>query len=225
MIVTLNRKQRISVGSRIRFHHCGDSGQTHDVELDERQFLNLDDAILNLDKYRSVRYFPLGGNLWLYRKDSITKIIDNYKHTFFWFYQKAWHYYIEHVHASIYDFMCHGKPFNHQSYAKYEKRLHHSFGRSASHVSGRYKTLSRSARNAHYEDDERTQRANVSRWKGADSRTRVRCRSGKYASRIRCEIKADQQDATTSSDETDNIQSSDQCSVEECDLSPENRLD
>lgn len=219
MIVTLNRKQRVSVSSRIRFQHCADSGRRHEVEVNEKQFRNLDDAIVNLDKYHSVRYFPLGGSLWLFQKDATTKLIDNCNRTFFWFYEQAWRYYITHVHNTLYAFICHGKPFHRQSYAKYESRLYHTSGRSVSHISRRHKTLSRSPRNAHHEDVKRSQHTNVSRWKGADSRTRVRRRSRKHASRTHHEIKTDQLNAAITSDENDSIKSSDQCSIEDGDLS------
>ena len=225
MIVTLHRKQRVSVGSRIRFEHQSDSGQKHEVSLNERQFANLDDVIFNLDKYPSVRYFPLGGSLWFYRKDATIQIIDNNRQSFFWFYAKAWHYYVTRVHPSLYAVFYHGKTYRHQHDEKYESQSKDSFRRSPSHFSESYKTLSRTTRNGCYENDNRSQYANVSRRKGTNSRSRVREGCRKYAARIHRKVETDQDNATISSDENDSVESCDECSVEEGDCSPQDQID
>ena len=225
MIVTLHRKQRVSAGSRICFQHCADSGRKHEIELNKRQFKNLNDFIDNLRNYHSLHYFPLGGGLWLFQKGDTTKIIDNQNDTFFWFYEKAWHFYITHVHKSLYASVCHGKSYHHQPHAQYESRSSHSSRKSLSRLSRRHQTLSRSPGNDRDENDKRSQHANVSRRKGANSRMRVRHGSGRHASRVYREIETDQHDAAFSSDENDSIEPSDQCSVEEGSVSPQDRLD
>ena len=132
MIVTLHRKQRVCVGSRIHFQHCADSGRRHEIILNTRQFENLNDIIVCLHKYQPLRHFPLGGGLWLLRKGNSVKIIDNYNNTFFRFYANALHFYITHVHDSLYSYLCNGKSNHHQSDAKYETQLRYSHRRSSS---------------------------------------------------------------------------------------------
>ena len=221
MIVTLHEKQRVLVSSRIRFQHRADSGRQYEIVLNKKQFHNLNDIIDNLHSYPSLCYLPLGGGLWLFQKGAATKLIDNHKHTFFSFYEKAWHFYIAHVHASLYDSVCYGKSDHHQSDAQYESRPTHSSRKSSSHSSKYKQTLSRSSRNARHQNVKRAQHAIISRRKGADPRTRVRHGSRKHASRIHQDIETDQQDATFSSDDNDSIESGDQCSIEEGYPSPE----
>ena len=199
MEVILHRKQRVLVSSNIRFQHSADSGRKHEVELNERQFRNLNDVIKNLDYYNSVHYFPLGGGAWLHRNSAVVEIIDNRAHSFFWFYQKAWYFYITSAHTELYDFIRKRKAYHHQSDAKHESRPCHSLRGSTSNLSYRHKTLSRSPRNDHHEDEKRSQRTNFSRSKGTDSRSRVRCRRGKNATRIHHDIKDDQHIATSTS--------------------------
>lgn len=226
MNVTLHRKQRVSVGSRIRFHHKADSGHKHEVILNKRQFTNFDDIILNLDNYPSVYYFPLGGGIWLYRKNTTVKLIDNHRQSFFWFYWKAWRYYNSRVHSSIYKYLHNGQSYHYQYDEKYESESNNSFGGSPARLSPSYKTLSRSTRNACYENDKRTQLANVSRGKGADPRPCVRRSSKQHVPRIHRKIEADRDNATFSSLENDYIESCDECSVgEESDCSEQDQID
>ena len=225
MIVTLHPRQRVSAGSRIRFQHLTDSRRIVEVILNERQFQNLNDLINNLDKYQSLKYFPLGSGLYIYRCGRIKKIIDYCSHTFFWFYEKAWHYYVDHVHDTLYSSLRFEKAHCHQSDAQHESRPKHRSRRNSSNLQRRHKTLSRSPRNACHENEKRSKHTNVSRRSGTDSRLRSRLGSRKHASRIHRKVKADQHDARMSSDETLSIESCDQCSVEEDSLSSEDRLD
>lgn len=228
MIVTLHQKQRVSASSRIiRFHHQADSGRRHEVELNDEQFENLNDVIVSLDKYHSVRYFPLGEGLYLYRTDTTSKLIDSHRHTFFWFYHEAWHFYITHVHTSLYNFFrsCHGNTYRNQSYAKRERGQRNSSRRSSSFLSNKYKTLSRPSRNGRHDIVKRTQHTNVSRRCSTDSRMRVRHTSRKHASRMSQQIAADQHDTTLSSVDMDSVKSCDEYSVGEASLSPQDQID
>ena len=225
MIMTLHEKQRVSVGSHVRFQHLTEGGEKYEVVLNKRQFLNLNDLIDELSEYPSLCYFPLGAGLWLYHKRSTTKLIDNRTNTFFSFIPKAWYHYISHVHASIYNQLCDGKSYHYQPHAKYETQPSYHSRRSASRLSQHHQTLSRSTRNARYENGKQSQHATLSRRENTDSRARARHGGGKYASRTDQEIETDQRDAVFSSDSSDSIESCNECSVEEGSVSPEDKLE
>ena len=225
MIVTLHRKQQISVDSRVRFQHRADSGRRYEVVLSKRQFQNLHDAIVNRDKFSSLRHLPLGGSLWLFRKDDVTKIIDNNRRLFFSFYASAWHFYVSSVHHSLYEYICNGKSYHHKSHAQHESQSTHSSRRISSVILGQHKTVSRSTGNVGHENDKRSKHSMFPRREGSDPRPDIRHGSRKYESRIHQEIKADQEDAKFSTDEDDSIEFSDECSIEEEYMSSEDRID
>ena len=223
MIVSLHRQQRVYVSSYIHFQHHTASGRRHEVVINDRQFLNLNDYIHNSEKYSTLTYIPLGGAIWLFRRDSLVKLIDNRNHSFFWFYKSAWSFYIRYGHASVYYYVR--RSTCRQLNAKYESQSTHFPGRNTSHISKRYKILSRSPRNDCHENDKRTQHSIISRWNGATAGTSVRHRSGKDASRFDREIKTDREDAEFSSDGVDTIESCSECSVEEVYMSTEDQVD
>ena len=109
MIITLHDKQQICVDSRIRFQHRADSGRRYAVVLSKRQLQNLNDTIIHSDEFHSLLHFPLGGSLWRFRKENITKLFDNKRHLFFSFYASAWHFYVRSIHKSLYEYIIHGK--------------------------------------------------------------------------------------------------------------------
>ena len=225
MIITLHDKQQICVDSRIRFQHRADSGRRYEVVLNKRQLQNLNDAIIHRDEFHSLLHFPLGGSLWLFRKENITKLFDNKRHLFFSFYASAWHFYVRSIHKSLYDYIIHGKPYNYQSYAKHESRLCHSFGRSPSFTQEHFQTLSRSARNVDDENGKWSKCTVFPSRKGSNTWAHIRRRGRKHASRIHRKTTTNRENAACSDNENDSFEFSNECSIEEESLSPEDRID
>ena len=224
MIVTLHRKQRVVLsGVHIHFQHRSSSGQKYEVVLNRRQFDNLNDILLNLYEYRQLRFSPLGGGVWLFRKGPTKKIIDNHNSTFFHFHPKSWHSYITNFHHILYTALRHGNSESYQRNALHDSRPTHRYRRSASHVPRQ--TLSRSPRDGDHPNGKRSEHTNVSRWKSANSRQCEREGGAKHAGRAHHEIETAQQDAAFSSDGTDSIESCDECSIEEGYMSTEDFVD
>ena len=223
MDLTLNEKQRVSVSSRVCFHHRADSGREYRITLDIRQFLNLHDYIRDYNTLSSVSHYPLGDNVWLYHEGSTTELTDSRKKCFFSFYEESWNIYIQSTHYLIYDLLQNGKSYDHQFDAKHERRRRHRARRHASNVSKYNKTLHRSTRDARHENEEWSQHANVSERQSSNSWPHYRRRGRKHASRIYREIKDAQDNRDGNSD--DNFESGSECDIKEESVSEEDHLE
>ena len=221
MNVSLHRKQCVTAFARscIRFRHRTDTDFIYSVSLNWRQFQNLNDIVRDFETFKSLKYYPLGGGVFLFRNRYTIKLINNRTNCFFRFYESSWKNYLKCAHPRLFSYLRDGESVYHQPHARNESDFYNRLGGGARYLPSRYKTISRPPRNASDEDDKRSMCSNVSRRQGTNSRLYSHLRGGKHATRIHREIEEDQEYARFSSDEADNIEHGSECSISEEDLS------
>ena len=198
MLFKLTYPQHIVIrDSCVYYYH----NPSHGVVLTRTQFYNLNDILhapLRLMSY------PLGGGaclMWLQGEMRLQT-----KTGFFTFYRNSWHNYKRRVHRRIHFILRHGGRARGEPDAYHE--VSHHDGSQTPASAARWHSSQWSARNARVSHRHRTKHASLPQRDRANSWRSVRRRRQRHVSRIR-EANA----ATFPSN--DNIQSGDECSIEE----------
>ena len=203
--IDTNQFAFVDCNGKIRFHHYSDSDLLHTFSLSPSQFYNLDDVMRGMQQLSDLTWYPLGRNVWLYKKGKCVKLVNNEKQRFFQFYEFGWKEYKSNAHPLILSFLhdvCYVS--HHQSHARDESRSTNCFGRTSSSLRRRKQVLPRSTRNDCYANAKWAKSTNISRRKGTNSRSHLGRRGRKHASRVRREIEEAKEDGELSGYEADN---------------------
>ena len=168
----LNHQQCAVVDSHrnVYFQHYYKNGKRA-IALTWRQFLNLNDIIMDLETFKIMKYYPLGKNLWLqYDKDCIQLYHCN-RYRYLTFHQRSWLKYINETHRHILSFLRH-EAVHHRQHAASDATLFQSKSRNTSSPNRQQQILSRTTSNARGETEQRTKCANLSK---RDSSNSGRC--------------------------------------------------
>ena len=225
MKFSIDDNQRIFVHSNgsVSFRHYSDASDfPHVLKLTRHQFFNFNDAIQGMNYFKRLSCFPLGGTVWLQKKKTFVKLIDEHNCSFFHFYRRGWYDYKNDVHHLILSFLRHGSNISHQqSHARDESRPKGRSRKRVSTLRRDLQTLPRSTRNVTHEDEQqRTKSSNLSRRKSSNPWRAVKQRGGKHAARSRKAIEEDQEDGELSSVESDNYEFGSEPSVSLAHFSP-----
>ena len=89
-------QQRVSVDHHhtVTFRHSSRNA----ITLTWRQFLNLNDIVMDLDTFKTMKYYPLGKNLWLQYYKSAIQLYDCKLNLSFTFHEISWRKYIKKTH-------------------------------------------------------------------------------------------------------------------------------
>ena len=139
----------------VRFRH-----RNYEVVLDWQQFANFTDLVPQLHRFKSMRWFPLTNNIWLYYKDG--QVCLQGEHTFFQFYPSSWKNYKRHAHRQIASFLLHDERQQHerardQHDANNARRQLHQPRRFTSTQQNDKQTLSWPTRNAFATNEQQQQ--------------------------------------------------------------------
>ena len=156
---------RVCYDETVHFRH-----RSHELILGRRQFTNFMDLIPVLSHFKSMRWFPLSNQVWLYHKDDDVYLKG--KHSYFRFYPTSWKHYKRHVHPHIVSFLQHGRQHaDNQQNANYERRQLHQPRRSSSTIQKVKQTSSRPTRNAFVTNGEQQKCTTLSRRKDTNFRS------------------------------------------------------
>ena len=190
--------------NRISFCHT----LYHRVILTSRQFENLNDVIDKVEMLK-LKAYPLGDGLWLRREHDTLCLTA--KHVYFVFHYWSWQQYKSNVHPAIYHQLHHGEREARKRNADNECP-YLSKSRSAASTARR-KAVSRTARNAFTTDEQWQKRSTVSARHSTIPRSHVSSRSAENERRTSSTA------SNFNSASTSNFESSDECSIEEGELS------
>ena len=157
----LDNQQRVSVDrhSNVHFEHF--SNRTNvSLALTWRQFLNLNDVIMDLPTFENMRYYPLGKNLWLQHYEDSIQLYHCKYHKFFSFHDHSWKKYLRETHCLILSFIRHEALPCRQHAASNATSLQSQSGGDSSSITSQ-QTLSRASAHARRESEQRKKRANL----------------------------------------------------------------
>ena len=197
---------RVCYDDTVHFRHC-----SHELILDRKQFTNFMDLIPALSHFKSMRWFPLTNQVWLYHKDG--DIYLKGKYSFFRFYPISWERYKRHAHPHIVSFLHDGRQHaGDQQNANYGRRQRHQPRRPSSTIQKVKQTSPRSTRNAVVTNGEQQKCTTLSRRE--DTNLRGGERGSSTDNEERMSIKDTTVDAQFSSEFSDSEESSCEHDVE-----------
>ena len=168
----LDRHQRVSVDHHrtISFqHYIG--RHVKEVTLSWRQFLNLNDLILDLDTFQNMKYYPLGKNLWLQYYEKHIQLYHCQLYIYFTFHEASWCKYIKKTHRQILSFLRHGSPALHRrQHAEAHETLFQNQSQNITPTSTQQQVLSRPPSNVNSDTEQRSEYTTLSEWDGSNSR-------------------------------------------------------
>ena len=203
--ISKNQFVLIDRNGNVHFHHRQiETGFTFVLKLMSSQFFNLDDVMRGMKFFSNLTWYPLGKDLWFYKKDECIKLVDIERQRFFRFYETGWKKYKSSVHSLIVSFL-HDVPSisHHQSHARDENQPTNSLGRPSSHFRKRKQILSWPTRNGCHANAKWTKSTIISRRQSANPRSNFGRRGGKYARRNHRETEESKEDGELSGYDAD----------------------
>ena len=165
----LDNQQRVSVDQHcnVHFQHFS-NGINVSLSLTWRQFLNLNDVIMDLATFENMKYYPLGKNLWLQHYEDSIQLYHCKYHKFFSFHDRSWKKYLRETHCLILSFIRHEALPRRQHAASNATPLQSQSGGDSSSITSQ-QTLSRASAHARCENEQRKKRANLSERDSSDT--------------------------------------------------------
>lgn len=161
---SLDSHQRVSVDRRHNVYFKHDThGKETGITLSRRQFLNLNDIIMDLDTFRNMKYYPLGGNVWLQYYQNRIQLYHCRLHIHFTFHDTSWMKYLGETHRRILSFIRHGATRIHdRQHAASHENLFKGGSRDISSTSSQQQAVSRPTSNAGSETEQYAKHSNLS---------------------------------------------------------------
>ena len=158
----LDNQQRVCVDQHCNLHFQHYHGNKRSsVALKWRQFLNLNDVVMDLDTFENMKYYPLGNNIWLQYDRNAIQLYDCKHKRYFTFHARSWQKYIKETHRCIRTFLRHEALPRREHVASDATRRQSESGSNSSPVASE-QTLSRTPPNAGCENEQWKKHANVS---------------------------------------------------------------
>ena len=202
--IDTNQFVLVDGAGNIRFYHRSKADSIIVLNLTPSQIFNLNDIMRGMKYFSKLTWYPLGGELWLYKKDKCIKLVDIERQRFFRFYESGWEEYKSNVHPLILSFLHDVSTISHhQSHARDENQSTNRFGRLTSHFRKRKQILSGTARNECHANAKWTKPAIISRRKSSDPWSSLRRRGRKHERRNHNEIEETKEDGELSSYDAD----------------------
>ena len=141
------------------------------IVLSWRQFLNLNDVIMDMDMFRFLKYYPLGDHLWLQHHEKGIQLYNHRQKKFFTFHEESWKKYKRVIHARILSFLRHAVPSlqgckhapTHENLFKGESQIFTS-------KTSEKQVLSRETSNVGGGNEQQAECSNLSKWNSSNSR-------------------------------------------------------
>lgn len=165
----LDNHQRVCVDQHcnVHFQHYSNRGRSA-VTLRWRQFLNLNDVVMDLDTFENMKYYPLGKNLWLQRDTNGVQLYHCKRNRHFLFHERSWRTYLRGTHRSILSFLRH-EAVSRRQHAPSNAAPDQSESGGNSPPPSQQQTLSRPATHARHKNEQRKKHTNVSKRDSTDT--------------------------------------------------------
>ena len=159
----LDNQQRVSVDQQcnVHFQHYFVKGKS-DISLTWRQFLNLNDVVMDLATFENMKYYPLGKNLWLQYDECSIQLYYCNRRRYFTFHQQSWSRYIKVTHRLILTFLRHEAVHRRQRAAP-DATLFQSESGGTSSPNSQQQILPRATSHAGGENEQRKKRTTLSK--------------------------------------------------------------
>lgn len=166
----LDDQQRVCVDlhRNVHFHHYYNAGKRV-IALSWRQFLNLNDILLDLETFKNMKYYPLGKNLWLQHDKNRIQLYHCHQNSHFSFHDRSWSKYIRETHRRILSFLRHEASVHRRQHVASDATLFQSQSRDMSSPNVKHENLSRSSSHVSGENEQRKKCANLSEWDSSNS--------------------------------------------------------
>ena len=212
----LNSQQHINVDihRNVYFKYVNQKPQ-QGIKLTWRHFLNLNDIIMDLETFHTMKFYPLGSNTWLqFYKNQIQ--FYHCVHSFYFTFDKiSWKRYIDDIHRSILSFLRHeAKALQRRKYTSSHESLFQSRTRKTTSTASKQQILSRSTSNVGGENEQWKKSSDLSKWDSANPRRPFSFISAVHALRTTDDATKDMEEGEVCDIETDCGQFSDFCSIE-----------
>lgn len=166
----LDSQQRVSADLHRNVYFKHYSGKTRGITLSWRQFLNLNDILLDLEIFKKMKYYPLGNHIWLQYYKNHIQLYHCHLNIYFTFHESSWYEYLKAIHRKILSFLRHGATTLHgRKHAPTHENLFQSRSCNAPSTSSKHKVISGEATNATGENEQCQKSPNLSEWDSANS--------------------------------------------------------
>ena len=162
----LDNQQRVYVDHHrnVHFQHYYNKLS---IALTWRQFLNLNDIIMDLETFQNMKYYPLGKNLWLQCDRYCIQLYHCKRHRYFSFHDRSWSKYIKETHRSILSFLRH-EALHRGEHAASDAYRFQSKSRDTSSLDIQQQTLSRTTSHARGKNEQWKKCADLSEWNNSN---------------------------------------------------------
>lgn len=212
----LNSQQHIATDQyrNVYFKHDYD-GDMKGITLSWRQFLNLNDIILDLKTFHRMKFYPLGNRVWLQYYKNRIQIYHCYLTNYFTFHELSWKKYIRETHRQIRSFLRHEwTTLYRRKHASSHETLFQDRSRYITTSTSKQQILSGSPSNADREDEQRKESTNLPKRDCANSRRPFSFIGAVHALGIAKDAARDMEEGEVYDFECDSGQYSDLCSIE-----------
>ena len=205
----LDNQQRVYVDRHcnVHFQHYHNNIRNA-ISLRWRQFLNLNDVVMDLDTFENIKYYPLGKNLWLQQDEDCIELYHCKRKRYFLFHERSWRKYLRETHRLILSFIRHEALPRHQHAASNAALLQGRSGRNSSPTT-QQQILPRTSPDARSENEQWKKHANVSEWNSSNSGSDFSFSSSINALRATTDLTSEMEEGEVCSIELDREQFSD----------------
>ena len=169
----LDTVQHVNVDNHrnVYFKHYTKMGR-RGITLSWRQFLNLNDIMMDLDTFHSMRYYPLGNQIWLQYFRNQIQIYHTRFSIYFTFREACWIKYKRETHKSILSFLQHGRKrsLHHREHTPSDENLFQIQARNITPSDSKQQILSGSPSDVAGENEQRKESSNLSKWDSSNHR-------------------------------------------------------
>lgn len=167
---TLDAQQRVCADRHVYFKHDG-RYRTITLCLSYRQFLNLNDIIMDLNTLHKLKCYPLGQHLWLEVRQHRIQLYHYKSRKAFIFHTRSWHTYLNDIHPQLRSFFRHASSALHdRQHVPSDETLHErQLGRTPSSPA-RQPTVSRETSNVTDTNEQQASPANLCQRNSTDTR-------------------------------------------------------
>lgn len=185
------------------------------ITLSWRQFLNLNDIIMDLKTLQNIKYYPLGGNIWLQYYKNCIQLYHCHLSIYFSFHEASWNKYKKEIHHHILSFLRHGSTtlYSRKYTPKYET-LFQSPSRNITSTTSKQQVLSGTTTNVGGENEQWAKSSNLSEWDSTNSRRPFSFIGAVHALGTTENATSDMEEGEVYDVAMDSEQSSDLCSIE-----------
>lgn len=165
---TLDSQQRICADTHrnVHFKHVGKIRLT----LSYRQFLNLNDIVLDLSTFYRMKFYPLGDSVWLQFHKHNIQLYQCERNIYFTFHTASWRKYIKSVHPQLRSFLRHGRsPLHDRQHAPSHETIYQNRSGGIASANLKQQVVSREAKDVSGENEQWAEHSNLSEWDSANT--------------------------------------------------------